>query len=116
MTDTERQYATQCALTDPHSFYKWTRWEEVRADVLRLDHYECQRCKLKYHRYRRATTVHHVNHLKTRPDLALDIYYHNPATHCDERNLLSLCHDCHEEVHGWRIPACQDPLTEERWD
>ena len=116
MTDEEKQFAARCAATDPHSFYKWSRWEEVRAEVLCADRYECQRCKLKYHRYRRASTVHHVNHLKARPELSLEMYYHNPATHQDERNLISLCHDCHEEVHGWRVPGATDPLTVERWD
>lgn len=33
-----------------------------------------------------------------------------------KRNLISLCHDCHEEVHGYRKKEEKKPLTEERWD
>ena len=116
MTDAEKEYSKQCAESSAHDFYNWGRWLEVREQVLKADHYECIRCKAKYHRYRKATTVHHVNHFKIRPDLALEMYYRDPATHKQERNLISLCHDCHEEVHGWRMKDGGEPLTEERWD
>ena len=116
MTEKERRYASWCAEHDPHRFYKWSRWRAVREDVLRADRYECQTCKVKYKRYRPADTVHHVNHLKDRPDLALEMYYTDPATHRKRRNLVSLCHECHEEAHGYRKKKDFVPLTEERWD
>lgn len=116
MTEKEKEYADWCAKYNPIAFYKWRRWKEVRRQVLAMDHCECQLCKNKYHRYRRATTVHHVNHFKARPDLALEIWYWDPAQHEKRRNLVSLCHDCHEEVHNFRKPEPKPALTEERWD
>lgn len=50
------------------SFYHWKDWEQLRAEVLRMDNHECQICKQKG-RYRRADIVHHVKHLKDRPTL-----------------------------------------------
>lgn len=95
-------------------FYDWPEWEQVRDDVLRLDHWECQGCKAR-HRYQMAALVHHVKHLKDRPDLALSVF--DPDT--GERQLVSLCRACHEEQHPERIrrPAPRPPpVTEERWD
>lgn len=93
-------------------FYSWTAWEKRRDDVLKLDKWECQICKARG-KYRRATIVHHVKHLKERPDLALSIW------DGEERQLLSVCKWCHEDEH----PESQkqykpkaEPLTEERWD
>ena len=48
-----------------HNFYICSEWLRIRAEVLRLDRYECQICKSKG-RYKRAEIVHHVNHLKRR--------------------------------------------------
>lgn len=100
----------------PDNFYHWSAWEHLRDEVLKFDHYECQRCKAKG-KYRKATVVHHVKHLKDRPDLALSLY--DPDTH--ERQLVSLCKACHEEVHPeriqkWKYKAVKKQLTEERWD
>ena len=88
-------------------FYKSQAWERRRLKVLQLDHYECQHHKQRG-QYRRANTVHHVLELKDRPDLALSIW------HEGKRQLLSLCKDCHEEVHGYRHQTAE-PLTPERW-
>lgn len=96
-----------------HRFYVWTRWKQVRQQVLKMDHNECQRCR-EHHRYTAATTVHHVNYVKRHPEMALDIWYEWHGV--KKRNLISLCHECHEAVHGYRKPQKQEPLTEERWD
>jgi 5-methylcytosine-specific restriction endonuclease McrA len=118
MTQKEKDWVVQCIRTDVSQFYESRRWKKLRGQILKQDHFECQVCKQKYHRYRRANTVHHVNLLKVRPDLALEAMYRDPATHTDKRNLISLCHDCHEEVHGYRMPKekTTEALTEERWD
>ncbi len=117
MTDKEKQWAEWCARNDTAQFYNSRKWRKIRREILKADHFECQTCKYKYHRYRRADTVHHVNHLKVRPDLALEPMYRDPARHEDRRNLISLCHDCHEEAHGWRMGKDKtEPITEERWD
>lgn len=94
-------------------FYKSSAWQRKRQEVLALDRYECQRCKARG-KYNKATIVHHVKHLKDRPDLALSIY------DGEERQLVSLCKSCHEDEH----PEAQmqnknkfvKPLTDERWD
>lgn len=94
-------------------FYDWPEWDAVREDVLRLDRGECQRCRLVRHRYRRAALVHHVKHLKDRPDLALSIWDGK------DRQLVSLCRACHEEEHPerqWRKVIRKDYVTQERWD
>lgn len=96
-------------------FYDWTEWLHVRRDVLWLDNQECQLCKQRGS-VRRAVIVHHIKHLKTRPDLALSVI--DPDT--GERQLISLCRWCHEEQHPERglkryLPVAP-PLTTERWD
>ena len=96
-------------------FYDWPEWERLREDVFRLDKCECQRCRSVKHRYRKAVLVHHVKHLKDRPDLALSVF--DPDT--GERQLVSLCRGCHEDVHPerqWRKVTKRDYVTEECWD
>ena len=97
-------------------FYDWPEWEERRGDALRIDHGECYLCRTRKHRYRRAVLVHHVKHLKDRPDLALSLY--DPDT--GDRQLVSLCRSCHEDEHPERRRSrggvVKVPVTEERWD
>lgn len=93
-------------------FYFWPEWKAVRLAVLRLDHGECQLCKARG-RFRRATIVHHVKHLRDRPDLALSIWDGK------ERQLLSVCKRCHEAEHPEAMRQTSPkapPVTEERWD
>ena len=95
-------------------FYSWSSWHKVRDKVFKLDNYECQVCKAKG-RYSRAVIVHHIKHLKDRPDLALDIY----DAQTGERQLVSVCKSCHEELHPESmVGACvrSEPVTVERWD
>ena len=95
-------------------FYSWTEWLALRPDVLRLDQGECQRCKQRG-RHRTAKIVHHVKHLRDRPDLALSIW--DPET--GERQLVSVCKRCHEELHPESqrpFRRTHAPVTEERWD
>ena len=97
-------------------FYHWPEWLSRRADVLKIDRFECYICREKRRKYSRAVLVHHVKHLKTRPDLALSVW--DPDT--GERQLVSLCKACHEDEHPerrWRQPAeLRAPVTAERWD
>lgn len=96
-------------------FYDWPEWERIRGDVLKLDRNECQRCRNVRHKFRKAVLVHHVKHLKDRPDLALSVF--DPDT--GERQLVSLCRGCHEDVHPerqWRKVVKRDYVTKERWD
>jgi 5-methylcytosine-specific restriction endonuclease McrA len=96
-------------------FYSWPEWERTRQQVLMLDHHECVRCKA-HGKYSPAVLVHHVNHLKDKPELALSITDEN-----GKRQLVSLCRACHELEHPERLrPAwtakIENPLTVERWD
>lgn len=96
-------------------FYSWKSWKHRKAQVLQLDKFECQRCKHEKKRYQKACIVHHVKHLTQRPDLALSIW--DPET--GERQLISVCKRCHEELHPEaQRQFCQVhvPITEERWD
>lgn len=95
-------------------FYGWKPWKRKAAEVRRMDHNECQKCKARG-RYRRGYIVHHVKHLDERPDLALSIF--DPDT--GERQLVTLCKDCHEEEHPESLvilPKSREELTVERWD
>ena len=96
-------------------FYDSADWQHLRLQVLEMDHRECQHCKEKG-RHTRADRVHHVNEALKRPDLALSIWYTNGQGE-QQRNLVSLCHSCHEAVHCNRFPKKEPrpPLTEERW-
>ena len=96
-------------------FYSWKGWKRLREAVLKLDRHECQRCKNEKKRYRKATIVHHVKHLTDRPDLALSVW--DPDTR--ERQLLSVCKQCHEELHPEaqrQFQPVRVPITQERWD
>lgn len=93
-------------------FYTWPEWKALRNDVLDLDRHECQLCKAKG-RFRPARIVHHVRHLRDRPDLALSVWAGG------ERQLVSVCKLCHEELHPESLRQfvpTRPPLTEERWD
>lgn len=84
------------------AFYHTTEWKKKRRQVLRRDHNSCQRCR-ENGRYRKATTVHHIIHLKKVPELALT-----------DDNLISLCKDCHEAMHPKKRKE-SGYQNEERW-
>lgn len=107
-----KQLIALIASDQEYRFYSWSCWLRTREEVLKLDHYECQRCKTRG-RYSRAVLVHHVKHLKDRPDLALSIW------DGEERQLVSVCKKCHEELHPEsqrQYKPLTKPVTEERWD
>lgn len=102
-----------------HAFYTWAVWRKTKSEVLRLDHYECQKCKARK-KYSHAVVVHHVNHLREHPELALNIWYDDKETGEKKRQLISLCKACHEEEHPERMKkpksnAKEKFWTEERW-
>jgi 5-methylcytosine-specific restriction protein A len=72
---------------DTIRFYKSNTWRKCREYVLIRDRYLCQRC-LEEGKLTPATTVHHKQHLKDRPDLALSA-----------DNLQSVCYSCHNKLH-----------------
>lgn len=104
------------------AFYQSPAWRRKRKAILKYDNYECQLCKTGKgfaHRpmYTPAEIVHHVKHLRDRPDLKLsDIYVDTDGV--SRRQLISVCKRCHEEVcHPERLRRWRGgrPLTEERW-
>ena len=102
---------------DVHPFYVSREWLRVSQQVRQLDRGECQICKARG-RYHRADLVHHVNHLRRAPALALDIWYTDGEGQ-RQRNLLSVCRACHETVcHPRRMQSAlaKLPVTLERWD
>lgn len=101
---------------EEEKFYSWQEWKRLSNTVrTRLDHAECQLCRARG-KVGPGEIVHHVQHLRDRPDLALSIW--DPETH--ERQLLTLCRACHEMQHPERMRpqrgAAAKPLTVERWD
>ena len=104
-------------------FYASRAWERKRLEILRRDHYECQECRRRIEearqsgvslpprerKIRRAVQVHHIKTLKDHPELRLD-----------SDNLISVCHECHDRLHGRVIDRLRPkkdkkPVTEERW-
>jgi 5-methylcytosine-specific restriction endonuclease McrA len=95
-----------------HTFYTSSEWLKLRADVLDEYKHECQHCKAKGF-YTKANTVHHVQYVKKHPELALSkVYIYRGKEY---RQLIPLCHNCHEITHGYRVAKKENPLTEERW-
>lgn len=107
------------ATGDVHPFYVTPEWRSLSGDVLDEDRHECQLCKARG-KFRPAVMVHHVNHVKRRPDLALDMYYID-GDGKKQRNLISVCKQCHETVcHPERLMKkqrkAQGFVNQERWD
>lgn len=100
---------------EEQAFYVSYGWQQLADKVRRYDKRECQLCK-EQGRYRRGVIVHHVKHLRDRPDLAYSLF--DPDTHA--RQLITVCKQCHEKLH----PEALTPVfaakkrfeTEERWD
>lgn len=119
MSDTFLKWLTHLiASGDPHLFYVSAKWLRKREEILRQDRYECQLCKRRG-RYRKADLVHHVNHVKDRPDLALsDEFIAEDGE--KRRQLISVCRECHETVcHPERMKksgSINKFTTPERWD
>ena len=110
-----RQLVALIAQGKEARFYDWPEWDGARGEALKLDRGECFLCRTRKRRYRKAVLVHHVKHLKDRPDLALSLF--DPDT--GERQLVSLCRPCHEDEHPERRRrggVVRPPVTDERWD
>lgn len=67
--------------------YKDTKWKHKRITILKRDGYKCRECT-RYGKTTEATMVHHIRPLESNPELALD-----------NKNLISLCGSCHNEMH-----------------
>jgi hypothetical protein len=90
-----------------HRFYTSGRWLRLRAEVGKEQKHRCWDCAHKSPAVnRRGVTVHHVQPVRERPDLAL--------SKTDERGevqLVCLCASCHWDRHHARAAE----ITPERW-
>lgn len=86
------------------AFYNCELWKHKRREALKRDNNECQKCKAKG-LYSAADCVHHKQHVKKHPELALDL-----------ENLISLCNSCHDEEHPEKLHKSKHKfINEERW-
>ena len=96
-----------------YSFYKSKEWKAMKAEVMKEHHGECAMCR-EHGKITRAETVHHVQFVKKYPWLALSKEYTYKGI--KHKNLIPLCHDCHDKVHGrMKYKSKKKPLTEEKW-
>lgn len=79
-------------------FYKSKEFMKLRKEVLRENHFECLECKRKG-LITKATTVHHIKHVREFPHLALD-----------KDNLLPVCKACHSSLHREKPDISQAKL------
>jgi 5-methylcytosine-specific restriction endonuclease McrA len=93
-------------------FYNSPQWRKLRKEVIAENKNECQDCKAKGY-YTKANTVHHQQYVRKHPRLALSRTYTFQGK--EYINLVPLCHDCHEQRHGYRQKEKEEPLTPERW-
>lgn len=98
-----------------HEFYVAPEWRRLRKEVLDEQKNECQEHK---HRggYHKANHVHHVNHLREHPELALSKWYMDKDGRA-QQNLIAVCKECHETVcHPERLRKAKKQPWPERWD
>lgn len=99
-------------------FYHSKYFKRLRREVMREQHYECQRCKEKgkltivKDSKKKSGVVHHIKEVREYPELALSKYYIDDEGN-KQRQLIVLCNECHEIVHN-RF-AISEPLNIERW-
>ena len=103
------------------SRYNSKEWKSKRLDILQRDNYECCHCRERLRKateegirlygddakIRRAEEVHHIKEMKLFPELWLE-----------DENLISLCTQCHNIVHGRhpkRFVRKKKMVSEERW-
>ncbi len=95
-----------------YKFYKCKEWLELKQAVLSESHYECIKCREKG-KISRAEEVHHVQWVKRHPELALSRTYQYKGK--EYKNLLPLCHSCHDKEHERFGNEKRKQFNEERW-
>ena len=111
-------------------FYKSKSWKDLKNKILEENHNECCLCKkvgvIKRYDIDAAgqkhliKTVHHINHVREHPELALSRYYYDKGQ--ERENLIVVCKACHNKLHPEKLKGCtqrekkRDKYTnEERW-
>ncbi len=95
-----------------YRFYKSKLWMKKKEEILDAFHHECMWCKERG-RISKAVEVHHMQFVKTHPELALDEFYTYQGK--QHRNLVPLCHDCHDKAHERIRYKKRQQFNEERW-
>lgn len=95
-----------------YKFYKSKEWKSLRDKILKENHYECEWCR-KQGKISKAETVHHIQYVKSHPDMAMQEYYTYRGKRY--RNLVALCHDCHDKAHDRMRYRKKVQVNEERW-
>lgn len=109
-------------------FYKTKEWIRLKKAILKEHHYECAECRKhgiitrydidKDGNKKLISTVHHVCHVKQRPDLALSRTYKDYVTGEELPNLIPVCKACHNYLHPEKLKRPVSPdkfINEERW-
>lgn len=63
------------------------RWKLKANNIRKRDNHECQLCGAK----KTQLDVHHIRYISSRE-----------AWDYDDGDLVTLCHECHEEIHDWQ--------------
>lgn len=95
-----------------YKFYKSRLWIEKKEKVLKEFHNECMWCKERG-KISKAEEVHHMQYVKKYPELALEEFYTYQGKLY--RNLIPLCHDCHDRAHERMKYKKREQFNEERW-
>ncbi len=95
-----------------YKFYKSKLWLNKKETILRKFHRECLWCKKKG-KISKAEEVHHVQFVKKHPELALDEFYTYKGQ--QYKNLVPLCHDCHDKAHERMKYRKREQFNDERW-
>lgn len=99
---------------DTRPFYNSWDWRKLSHAVIKENNNECYICKQKG-KYTPAILTHHVNELKKRPDLAYSRTYTDEHGNI-KKQLIPLCFNCHEEIHGRGFFHVSSHFSnEERW-
>lgn len=85
-----------------HRFYRSDRWKIARAIKIAQAEGCCEKCGGL------GTEVHHIIHLT--PQNVSD-----PSVSVNQENLMLLCNDCHNKVHG-RFESKKDYYFDENGD
>lgn len=103
-----------------YRFYKNKLWIDLKEEVLKEQHYECQDCKKNGKVINgvkqfiiQADTVHHEKFVKDYPQFALSKWI--TINGIRTRQLTCLCNDCHNKRHDRFGYSTKEMLNEERW-
>lgn len=126
MRDLEKYIKSLIEKNELWRFYKTKEWIALRDKILEENHNECAICKShgiikRYDIDDKGTkhlikTVHHVQHVRKHPALALSRHYYFEGKKKD--NLIVVCKACHNNLHPekrYRDNNKERFTNEERW-